>query len=690
MEKGNAKNSSSSKSNNCDSKNKQDVPNKYFRLPRVKDNISPRPDVRRKSNPQRNRELFDKRPRNKTGAVCERYRSEIADGAVGEPSTKQGCKKTNLNHLLNFTLAPLDNWEGSGRRPIHNRNKLPKYNKELFLQANCQFIARDSGNYSVHQKNPDILVEWSLIEEIRLPCHEVPLCPICLYAPVAAKITRCGHIYCWPCVLHYLSLTDKTWQKCPICFEAVHKTELKSVSLRVQKSFAVGDEITMCLMKREKGSLLSVPVIEQKNANTLCNVDEVDSVTRYQKLLLACPKGIKVIINRERMELNQAYEAEKDTPEVCFIEAAMKLLDEREHNLNQILDNELHKEEENMIGATRKHLTSISSVDSTDESVNLENEENSFKPGSVTPNNYQQNTSIDSCNKSICFFYQAEDGQHIYLHNVNVRMLLKEYGSLEFAPPVLTAKLVEVESVTMTEVLRKRLRYLQHLPLTCEFQVVELDFSHLVSELTVQQFEGEIRKRKLNRAKKMRSERRREKMIEEEENRKLGKYPKATYNLNSVDQFPSPEDFLSLSPPKTSFNGIKPTADRNGSESNADDNILSSGYSDEFPAAEPICSPVTSFAQKLKAGPKTFTSIPKEFNKASTLVSPQSQASVDSDGEECTPAPEYHQSFSDAIQAALDAVTLKEPSDNNQSSSKKKKKGKKQLLFTTSMNRNNF
>lgn len=30
----------------------------------------------------------------------------------------------------------------------------------------CQFVARDDGNYSVHEKNPDILVEWALIEEI--------------------------------------------------------------------------------------------------------------------------------------------------------------------------------------------------------------------------------------------------------------------------------------------------------------------------------------------------------------------------------------------------------------------------------------------------------------------------------------------------------------------------------------------
>lgn len=55
----------------------------------------------------------------------------------------------------------------------------------------------------------------------------MPSCPICLYPPVAAHITRCGHIFCWPCMLQYLSLSDKSWSKCPICYEAVHSSDLK-------------------------------------------------------------------------------------------------------------------------------------------------------------------------------------------------------------------------------------------------------------------------------------------------------------------------------------------------------------------------------------------------------------------------------------------------------------------------------
>ena len=61
----------------------------------------------------------------------------------------------------------------------------------------------------------------------RIYSHEVPSCPICLYAPVAAHNTRCGHIVCWPCMLHYLYLSDKSWAKSPICYESVNTPDLK-------------------------------------------------------------------------------------------------------------------------------------------------------------------------------------------------------------------------------------------------------------------------------------------------------------------------------------------------------------------------------------------------------------------------------------------------------------------------------
>ena len=91
----------------------------------------------------------------------------------------------------------------------------PKYNKEQYLQANCQFVVKSSGDYSVHLADPDTLVNWDLVEQVVLKTTaSVPSCPICLYPPKAAKLTRCGHVFCWPCILHYLALSDHAWRKC--------------------------------------------------------------------------------------------------------------------------------------------------------------------------------------------------------------------------------------------------------------------------------------------------------------------------------------------------------------------------------------------------------------------------------------------------------------------------------------------
>lgn len=40
----------------------------------------------------------------------------------------------------------------------------------------------------------------------------------------------------------------------------------------------------------------------------------------------------------------------------------------------------------------------------------------------------------------------------MFLHPVNVRCLLREYGSLEASPDSITAKVVEIEGQTVTEV----------------------------------------------------------------------------------------------------------------------------------------------------------------------------------------------------------------------------------------------
>ncbi len=40
--------------------------------------------------------------------------------------------------------------------------------------------------------------------------HEGSTCPICLSPPTAPRMTKCGHVYCYACMLHYLTVGEDT------------------------------------------------------------------------------------------------------------------------------------------------------------------------------------------------------------------------------------------------------------------------------------------------------------------------------------------------------------------------------------------------------------------------------------------------------------------------------------------------
>lgn len=93
--------------------------------------------------------------------------------------------------------------------------------------------------------------------------------------------------------------------------------------------------------------------------------------------------------------------------------------------------------------------------------------------------------------KKIIYLILASDGQHIYLHAVNIRMLEHTYGALEFCPTVINGRIIEKEGGSMTEDLRRRLRCLQHLPLTCQFEVAEIQLRPpVICKETLDVFQG--------------------------------------------------------------------------------------------------------------------------------------------------------------------------------------------------------
>ncbi|XP_064612555.1 E3 ubiquitin-protein ligase RNF10-like [Liolophura sinensis] len=780
------------KSNGCQEPKKSENGNggRFTRHKKREPTVArPRQDngVVRKPTPQKSRASTDKRPRSR-GLFGDRQREEVSPGEERVEygtALQKGSRKGNLNHLLNFTYAPRDTGDGvsgqgrssHGRWPRRGHYKT-KYNKEQFLQANCQFIVREGEDYSVHSADPDKLVDWDLVEQVRVCSSELPSCPICLYPPVAAKITRCGHIYCSACMLHYLALGEKNWRKCPICYEAIHKGHLKSVQTKCAHSYKVGEEITFQLMKKEKGSTMALPKSywTQRGGKPLSLNDELVSLTT--SLVVATEEEVRqLIIEPERRALEKQLSADTEESETCFIESALALLKERVDELkgNRMIKEEVKKtlqpvlefkdsDEATPVTSPKKGILNESIVQYSDafldeeavkqeaevtgelhqgeetsgsETVVQETEENGNNdetPGTspnlvaegspeVTMLSGEQSLPVEEAleylaveeeakpeerrsGNTFYYFYQAKDGQHIYIHAVNARCLVREYGSLENCPETLTATVVEIESVFMTEELRRRLRYLCHLPLTCEFQVAEVLLKPpVVSRDTLNCFAGEIERRQRLRQKKTRDERKHTKKIEAQEKLKHGFYPELRIPLNSSAQFPTTtgeRELGSSSPSSTSSHSTPVTSPTSAKGLNvfASEFVpVGGGTSSSSPASWGRDSGTRSFATMLKEGKAMPKVWPKSNTSADSTVRPGVEKPIqrrldsdESDPEDKVPVPEFHSAFEDAIQQAFDNLSkskgvLTETEKAIDNGPGRKKKKQKKLLFTTTMTR---
>lgn len=659
---------------------------------------------------------------------------EFELGSVFNP----GSKKQNYNHLLNFQYSPrgpAPNNRGRnnrGQRQQHYQAPMRKsYTKSHYLQANCQFIVKASGDYAVHAADPDTLVDWGMIEQVHLKTSGTDLtsCPICLFPPTAAKVSRCGHVFCWPCILHYLALSDDSYRKCPICDQDIEKADLKSVVAVPQKNFTTGSAIEMKLMKRERNSLFAVPATDQV-------LDDFPAVNKpglnrsFVKLLKATSGQVKDnILARERRELEKQWEEEKDQPESCFIDEALTLLASREVEAIINLDQNDSKIQE--VAKKVDDLPEIQSLkiscsqkavdpfdegnEDLDDLITLDDQ--AVKDASIQarPRNISGSSDASSegdtedCSdagvtaadldistvqqanagpqepRQVFYFYQCSDGQPIFLHALNVQMLVKQFGSLENCPETIQAEILEKESTVMTEELRDRLRYMRHLPVASSFEVAELDITDLVSKNTIQCFKDQIDVRSRRRTRKLRDEKRREKKIQHEEARLMG-FPGSMVRVES--------DYYSSRSVRTTSESDQSQTDQFPAWQGSQDDL------GPGPGTDGGCISFAKIAKATPPAPKPTNPLPRSSSfptptwtslgsvlPLSTRTRPTTQP--DSDGEpepEGYVPPPQRASLGDTLAAALQAADTGTGNNNTNTTSNGGKKGKKgrgkQILVT--------
>ncbi|KAI9796394.1 MAG: hypothetical protein M1833_006166 [Piccolia ochrophora] len=118
------------------------------------------------------------------------------------------------------------------------------------------------------------------------------------------------------------------------------------------------------------------------------------------------------------------------------------------------------------------------------------------------------------------YFYQAS--LHYYLSPLDIRILKSAFGDFSSFPTTVLARVERVSTGhTVDEELRKRAKYLSHLPYGCEVGFLECDWTDIVSHEVLSRFDSEITKRrKRNQEKEAREEKERVRAEKDEEEKR--------------------------------------------------------------------------------------------------------------------------------------------------------------------------
>merc|ERR1719412_759420 len=483
-------------------------------------------------------------------------------------------------------------------------------------------------------------------------------------------------------------------------------------------------------MRRQRDSLFALPVTDYRKAfDDNGHPHLSDKINSYSHLVLASPEQVeKFITSKEQAELEAKYLDLKvsDDPTVCYVEEALNYLSERQTGIirklseasessdgvrddtkspiqsfspepevrgswiHEIVDKDLKAKVRDRNASSSSDGMSASEMDGDgiDEPlITAEDLDISVLQPSHNESNFDCKTPIfDNDNEAkyqgskkgndTFYFYQSSDGQPIFLHALNVQMLVKEYGSFEACPVIIKGKILEKDGSNMTEELRNKLRFLKHIPVTSSFEVAELALNNdLISTKTRDTFAPQLEQRKRKRAQRARVEKRREKRIEVEENKLMGKYPGLPKSLRIESDFHFP---LVGNTTVTKATGI-PSNDFLHKCESGDDSVGSRTSSPQFDVQETIhgdniggsaghnissqseaSSEGISFAKMLRRGaakpPTTMIKSETFPGMLSLYPTPQQRKSAHSDSEpelEDYVPPPPQQSIGDALAQAL-------------------------------------
>ncbi|MCO5613931.1 hypothetical protein L7F22_068211 [Adiantum nelumboides] len=547
---------------------------------------------------------------------------------VNNNNQANAARGQNINHLLAFTLPPRIHNPTSHSAPRRTRRgaSAVPFNKERYVNAQYRFLVKPTGDYTAYFADSDIYLNWSDILTVLIPTtsalftashlsalessssshahggtsetHEGASCPICLSRPTAPRMTKCGHVYCYPCILHYLSVHEapaasgsstphshipgaaprhtstpsvtpntsagiantitQKWKRCPVCWDAVYSRDLKAVQWWDPKARAQefeqdvdrsadstkpsrptsDDYLCMRLIERPHLTTLALPQSSTWPTASTSTSDQPliaqhsapwhfqPDVMTFSKFMLASPDLLLNNLNSDLQELESERDLlqsflTKDEIGLAFVGLAERKVHEQMEKVTNELDTQSVKsrigyarkeltehyeiekgnrarDEEAMSRRQRKRIEREKKIDNSVETEKVESEAKdessipeqtegtaeflAIQAGSKAVQRTRKNLNPPAPSSSSFFFYQVSSGQNIFLHPLDIKVLLSAHGSYSAFPATLQVCVQGADEGSMNEEMRKRCKYLTHLSKGADIVFIEVDWEKMLRD----------------------------------------------------------------------------------------------------------------------------------------------------------------------------------------------------------------
>lgn len=398
------------------------------------------------------------------------------------PRHKKGGRGVYVKDLGNFQYERREDLSEVARRPAAPRQRVdPVVLKRAFMLQNYQFVLRrDVQERMTTQGLPqrqrrlretlslsDTAPSWDTVTAVVVRgTLEECQCPICLETPIAARVADCGHAFCLPCMLQYLSRLkeEKKQRSCPVCHNFLTSSMLRPCILRSVESISVGKRASFTLLRRR-----STCCVLLRGDDNRWN----DTTSLEDDLTLPFLDEPSAVFGRFIFETTESEDARRSLDctsimdRLSDIQAQPRPFTQFEDEVQRFLEEALN---------TVLHESTPQSVQS--------DAQNSPPIAPKRPS-VDMTTTYD--------LYGESGGQPYYMHPITFKMLREDAKTRGTSiPNVLEAPVEEVITFTQDEASRKHYKPFAHVPIYGTVKLCLLDLTDVVLPSTLKAFESSV------------------------------------------------------------------------------------------------------------------------------------------------------------------------------------------------------